>query len=280
MDTVHDYMTSAIVGCSRSSTLLEVEELLSTHEVSRVVVLEEAGDPAGIVSEKDTMRFMLTDNSSRGLQEVRASEVMSPRLIAISPHAPVAEAAGVMIREGISSLAVNSDRFEGIMTKGDVVNYYASTGCRSHSVAEFMTHRPVTVKPSHSLLSTVQLMSQRNISRVIVVDQDQHQEPKGIITLADFTLFLLSFVSARLPANDLLKRTEAVGLAASDFMTCHPLVIGESSNLCEAAELMMKHRISGLPVIDGSSKLAGIVSKTDITRAVANQKGTSSEKPA
>jgi CBS domain-containing protein len=271
-------MESVILGCSRSSTLLEIEELLSTHDVSRVVVLEDTGGPVGIVSEKDILRFLLTDNSTRRLEEVCASEVMTPRLITINPQAPISEAAEVMIRESISSLAVTSDRLDGIVTKSDIANYLALTSRRTHSVAEFMTCNPITVNPSHSLLSTVQLMSQRKISRVVVVDEDQDQEPKGIVTLADFTLLLLSFVSERMPANDLLKRTEAVGLTVEDLMTRHPLTINENSNLVEAARLMMKHHISGLPVVDESSKLKGIVSKTDVTRAVASQIGNDIDK--
>ncbi|HUK49732.1 MAG TPA: CBS domain-containing protein [Terriglobales bacterium] len=265
-------MASIIVGCSPSSTLLEVEELLSSHGVSRVVVLNETGSPAGIVSEKDVLKFMLTDNSDRGLEEVCAKEVMSSRLITINPEASIRNAADSMIRENISSLTVNSDRLEGLITKGDIVRYVALSGRRLSPVAEFMARNPITIKQSNSIFSTVQLMSQRRISRLIVVDQDQ--APKGIITLADFTLLLLSFVTKRMPASDLLKRTEAVGLTAEDVMTCNPLTVREDADLLEAAELMMKHRFSGLPVIAESSRLSGIVGKTDIARAVANIKGS------
>jgi len=264
-------MASIIVGCTPSSTLLEIEELLSSHGVSRVVVLNETGTATGIVSEKDILRFMLTDNSDRGLESVCAKEVMSSRLISINPEVPIVDAAQVMIEENISSLTVNSDRLEGLVTKGDIVRYVALSGHRLCPVTEVMARNPVTVDQTNSILSTVQLMSQRKISRVVVVDQDQ--EPKGIITLADFTLLLLSFVSKRMPASDLLTRSDAVGLSAKDVMTHNPLTIHENADLLETAELMMKHRISGLPVVDESSKLRGIIGKTDIARAVANAKG-------
>jgi CBS domain-containing protein len=287
MNSVRDYMTTRIVVCSRSATLLDVQERLSNQRVSRIVVVDTNGDPIGIISEKDVMRFILTDNSRRGLEEMRAHEVMSPSLISIKLNAPMAEAAEVMIRGNISSLAVNSNRFEGIVTKGDVVNYLGLTKRRSHSVGQFMTPHPITVKPSQSIFSTIASMTQNKISRVVVVDQNQMVQ--GIITLADFTLLLgyslinlskkLTVTDARAPAADFLKRAEAIGLTAKDFMTHDPFTIGQTFDLAEAARLMMKHGISGLPVTDNSTRLIGIVSKTDITQAVAYERKANQTQP-
>jgi CBS domain-containing protein len=260
-------MTRAIVTCSRSSTLLDVEELLSNQRVSRVVVVDNNKNLEGLVSEKDVIRFILTDNSARELKEVHAHEVMSSRLFVIKPHSQISTAAEIMIRENISSLLVSSDKLEGIVTKADVANYLGATKRKTRSVVKCMTPNPIAVEPSQSVLSTIQLMSQNKISRVVVVDQNR--ELKGIITLADFTLLLLSFCFERTPATDLLKRTETAGLTARDFMTTDPFTIDQNSDLTEAARLMTKHHISGLPVTDGSARLTGILGKTDITRAVA-----------
>ncbi|HXZ98110.1 MAG TPA: CBS domain-containing protein [Candidatus Acidoferrum sp.] len=264
---VQEYMTRKIITCRTSSTLLDVEELLSNQRVSRVVVVDAKRSPKGIISEKDVMRFMLTDNSTRGLNQTCAHEIMSSRLIAIQPHVLVSRAAEMMIRENISSLLVEDEHLEGILTKADIANYLGATKHRTDTVDHFMTSSPVIVEPSQSLLSVVGSMSQNKISRVVVIDQNH--EPKGIITLADLTLLLLSFCFGRTPANDFLKRTETIGLTAKDFMTHNPLTIDQSLDLSEAARMITKHRVSGLPVTNNSKKLTGIVSKTDITRAVA-----------
>ena len=238
------------------------------------------GDPIGIVSEKDVMRFILTDNSRRGLDEMRAHEAMSRRVLTIKPEAPITDVAEVMIRENISSLVVNSDRFEGIVTKSDIVNYFGLTKRRTHPGGQFMTPNPITVKPSQSIFSTIASMTQNRISRVIVVDQNRVVQ--GIVTLTDFTMLLgyslinlskkLTAADARTPAADFLKRAETIGLTAKDFMTHDPVTISQNLDLAEAARLMTKHDISGLPVTDNSAKLIGIVSKTDITQAVAYEK--------
>jgi CBS domain-containing protein len=280
MNGLRDCMNTRIVVCSRSATLLDVQRHLTNERISRVVVVDSNGDPVGIISEKDVMRFTLTDNSRRGLEEMRAHEVMSSRLITINPNAPIAEAADIMIKGNISSLVVKSDRFEGIVTKGDVVNYLGLARRRTQSVGQFMTPNPITVKPSQSILSTIASLSQNKISRVIVVDQNH--DVQGIVTLYDFTLLLgyslispskmLIVANTRTPAADLLRCAENIGLTARDIMTRDPVAIGQNSGLVEAARLMTKYGISGLPVTDSRRKLIGILSKTDITRAVAYER--------
>lgn len=50
-------------------------------------------------------------------------------------------------------------------------------------------------------------------------------------------------------------------------MSRKAIVIRADANLTEAALLMDSHRISGLPVVDGSGALVGVLSQTDLARA-------------
>ena len=59
-------------------------------------------------------------------------------------------------------------------------------------------------------------------------------------------------------------------LTAVDIMTANPIVVNKDADLTAAAKLMARRAISGLPVIDGNGKLVGIVTLSDITRAVAS----------
>lgn len=58
---------------------------------------------------------------------------------------------------------------------------------------------------------------------------------------------------------------------ASDVMTPNPIItISEDGNLADAGYIMLRNRISGLPVVDSIKKLTGIVTKTDIVKALAS----------
>ena len=57
-------------------------------------------------------------------------------------------------------------------------------------------------------------------------------------------------------------------LLARDVMK-KPITINLDEDLADAASIMIKHGISGLPVVD-DGMLKGIVTKTDIIRALAD----------
>jgi IMP dehydrogenase len=53
-------------------------------------------------------------------------------------------------------------------------------------------------------------------------------------------------------------------------MKYDPITIARDSDLVEAALIMGRNRISGIPVVDSHSNLAGIITKTDIIKALAS----------
>jgi len=53
---------------------------------------------------------------------------------------------------------------------------------------------------------------------------------------------------------------------ASDVMTREVVTIGPDATVLQAARLMLQHRISGLPVVDGDGNLVGVVSEGDFLR--------------
>jgi CBS domain-containing protein len=58
---------------------------------------------------------------------------------------------------------------------------------------------------------------------------------------------------------------------ASDVMTSKVVSVGRDAPIGDAIRLMLDHRISGLPVVDGSGKVAGILTEGDLLRRVETQ---------
>ena len=56
-----------------------------------------------------------------------------------------------------------------------------------------------------------------------------------------------------------------------DLMALDPIVIRANASLDEAANLLDRHHISGLPVVDSSGSLVGVISQTDLVRARATE---------
>lgn len=56
----------------------------------------------------------------------------------------------------------------------------------------------------------------------------------------------------------------AEDLRVADVMTIDPIVVSIDATVEEAEALLRTHRISGLPVVDLSGRLIGVISQTDL----------------
>lgn len=52
-----------------------------------------------------------------------------------------------------------------------------------------------------------------------------------------------------------------------DLMAVDPIVVHANASLREAAALLDHHHVPGLPVVDGTGSLVGVLSQTDLVRA-------------
>jgi CBS domain-containing protein len=253
---------------------------MAERRLNRVVVVDVMNKPVGIITQKDIVGFLLVDTSMRGIEEIKAEEVMSKTLVTIGPKATILEVAKIMIKKKISSLIVIdiNGKLRGIITKADLNAWYGYRGTLLYKVHSFMTKNPITVRPSQPIFLAASLMSLHKISRVIVVDKEN--KPIGILTLFDMTILsnLLKPARVQSEGSPLLVRglitiPKLVHLVTiGDLMTANPISINEDADLKEAAMLMAKNGISGLPVIDNTGKVVGIVTKSDIIKAVASSK--------
>jgi len=279
-DKVGDIMTKGVVTCKPSDSLSEVRRLLVDHQISRVVVVDKENRPVGIITQKDLVRFLSSDKSMRGIDEIEASEVMSGNLVTTKPDTLVKDVAKTMIEKKISSIVIvdGEGKLRGIVTKADLEAWYAYEAKGAYIVFDFMTKKPITIRPSYSIFIAISLMSEHKISRLVVVDNEN--KPIGVITLTDATMLSDLLKPVRVVGDGkpilvkgLLARPKSVHLlTVGDAMTASPLTIHEDEDLAVAARLMARHRISGLPVVNDAGRLTGIITKSDITRAVASRK--------
>jgi IMP dehydrogenase len=117
---------------------------------------------------------------------------------------------------------------------------------------------PVSVNPSQTLADAEAIMSTYKISGVPVVDDSNTL--LGILTNRDMR-FIKDFSQL-----------------AGDVMTKMPLVVGkEGTTLEEAADIMHQNKIEKLPIIDGDSKLKGLITIKDINKKIAHPNANKDE---
>ncbi len=59
-------------------------------------------------------------------------------------------------------------------------------------------------------------------------------------------------------------------MTAKDIMTSNVVVVNQNATIKEIAEIFLKNRIGGVPVVDEENKIVGIISETDIIQKEKN----------
>lgn len=129
----------------------------------------------------------------------------------------------------------------------------------NNTVQTWMTPSPLTIGPEDSVREAYEKMKRHHIRRLPVVDGDKLV---GVITITDVRSLAPLGAMQILEQNAMLAET-----SIARVMTLNPITIAPDENVGEAARLMMKHKISGLPVVE-NRKLIGVISEADLLRLV------------
>ena len=128
-------------------------------------------------------------------------------------------------------------------------------------VRNWMTPNPITVTPRTKLSEAHRLMLEYNIHCLPVVSADR---VVGIITRRDIcqAQSLDSTTLSVYELNSILDR-----LTVREFMACNPMTVSADATIGDAADLILKYKIGGLPVVE-DGKLFGIITETDISVSI------------
>jgi len=134
-------------------------------------------------------------------------------------------------------------------------------------VRERMTANPVVVHPDTSFEDALQLLRDKKIRRLPVVDKNG--DLLGIVVEKDL-LYASPSPATSLSVFEvhyLLSK-----LQVKDVMTKRVITVGEDCPLEEAARIMVDHKIGSLPIVRGK-QVVGIVTETDVFRTMAEALG-------
>ncbi|XP_042473503.1 CBS domain-containing protein CBSX1, chloroplastic-like [Zingiber officinale] len=150
-----------------------------------------------------------------------------------------------------------------------------------YTVSDFMTKKEDLhiVKPNTSVDKALQMLVENRITGFPVIDDDW----KLVGVVSDYDLLALDSISgsgltdtSMFPEVDstwktfneiqkLLNKTN--GRIIGDVMTPAPLVVQETTNLEDAARLLLETKYRRLPVIDNDGKLVGLITRGNVVRA-------------
>ena len=262
------------------SNLADVLKKIIDEKKSRLLVTEN-DKITGIITEKDLGVFLLTDNTERKLDEIPLSTVVK-KIISVDEHTSIIECAEVMLTKSIGSLVVKSENeVVGILTKTDLVRYFTKTHPNEKIVGEYMSPYYAWQYSDTPLYKVVLKMIDEKISRVIL--RNRNEIPVGIITFRD--LFELALKQGRY--EDVLDNMDPVisvifprkgfisesgfggSVKVDDIMSKDIVSVNYDDDLAKTGEMLLEKNINGVGVLSRYGNIVGILSKTDIVKAVA-----------
>ena len=161
---------------------------------------------------------------------------------------PLVSAAMDTVTEAKLAIAIAREGGIGVIHKNMPIAEQARQVHTVKRAENGMIYDPVSIQSGKTVADALALMKEYHIGGIPVVDENNTL--LGIVTNRDL----------RFERNT--KKTVDEIMTKDNLVTTH-----QTTNLEDAAEILQKHKIEKLPVIDKDGKLVGLVTYKDITKA-------------
>ena len=249
-----------IVSVRPQDSLLHVVKVMQSDYVPKLVVTDETEHALGILTQKDIIAS-LDKLRDRLLADVFVSEVMRKEFLSVESGIDPIEAARLIVETKSPMIVVVSEdkRAIGMILKSDLVSYYGSTVKGVHKVEDVMTRDPVSVDESTPIKDAVEILKLKGLGRVIVTDKGG--KVIGMLTTADV-----------IPLIPFLSHSKCVDIPVKEFMNTSINVANPDEDLGFVAKTMIQRRLKSFIVLDNNGKPVGIVTSSDIVKALTDEK--------
>jgi acetoin utilization protein AcuB len=124
-------------------------------------------------------------------------------------------------------------------------------------VESYMSYTPITIRDDTDYWKAFEIMQDKNLHHIPVVNENS--AVVGILTRRDLKIASMHF--------------RETPVEVSEVMHSPVVTITPGELLAEAAKQMIDNRIGGLPVLDANGQIVGILTETDLLRALIDQLG-------
>ena len=166
---IRELMSSPVLTANKHTELYAAYNLLVTHKIRRLVVVDDENHAIGVVTQSNLIEYL---GYEYFIEVKKVSEVMTKVLFTISKDMTVSQALSDMARESLSCLVIaQDDRPVGILTERDVARLLVDRGDIWELKVEEVMSSPVhTLSKQTPVHEVARIMQQEKIRRVVVDD--------------------------------------------------------------------------------------------------------------
>ncbi len=166
----------------------------------------------------------------------------------ITLNVPIVSAAMDTVTESALAIAIAREGGIGVIHKNMPIEEQARQVHAVKRAENGMIYDPVTILCGSTVRQALDMMAEYHIGGIPVVDSDMML--RGIVTNRD------------------LRFERNLDRKVDEVMTSENLITtDQSTDLEKAADILQRHKIEKLPVVDASGRLIGLVTYKDITKA-------------
>ncbi|MBW2576265.1 MAG: CBS domain-containing protein [Deltaproteobacteria bacterium] len=131
----------------------------------------------------------------------------------------------------------------------------------------WMSKQVITIDANDSINNAIHLLKKHNIMMLPVMEQGKLV---GIVTDRD----IKSASASNAISLEMLELLYLISkIKIKDIMTKDPITVPLDYTIEETAEVLLKHKISGVPVIDHHGDIVGTITQNDIFRTIISLTG-------
>ncbi len=160
---------------------------------------------------------------------------------------PIVSAAMDTVTEAALAIAIAREGGLGVIHKNLSIEEQAREVKKVKRAENVMIFDPVTIHKNATVADALGLMAENKIGGIPVVDEDK--KLIGIVTNRD----LRFEQNMKRPISEVMTRENIIS-------------ISQKTDLEHAADILQKHKIEKLPIIDENGKLIGLITYKDITK--------------
>ncbi len=256
---VRDVMTTKLLTVDKDRNLRDVLAIMRQNNITKIPVVDD-GRLVGIVTD-GRIADKLGREHNKALQTttLHASSVMEKDFLVAHPDEPLDALLKDVGRPGVTMVPVlQGHKLVGILTKADLLRLVKATT----PLRELMRKELKAVAPEERLVHARRLLMDNDIARLPVLRDGKLQ---GIIAEAEIAA---AFAEMK-EADAHVQRVNLRELQVAPYMQKKVVTAKPDTTAAEAARLMIEHQVGGLPVVNGSGTIQGIVTRTDLLKTVA-----------
>jgi diguanylate cyclase (GGDEF)-like protein/PAS domain S-box-containing protein len=226
-------------------------QIMSSDEISSVVVVDENKKPIGIFTEYDALK-MVAENITL---DTKIKTVMTANVLTISHNKYLHDAYVFLVDSGHRHLIVVDDeqKYIGIVSEGDFLRYISLDHLsKIEIVEETMEKTPLVVERSKTVQEVARQMSSQHFDYAIIT---KDSEPLGIVDERTITSYVVN-------------HQEKHNIPIQELISEKVYFIDKNAYLQEAAKTLTQHGVRQLIVVNEDKSIVGLLRRYDVLKAI------------